>query len=328
MKLFFKFLVALLFCFNSSFCQSDSTDYVEGYAVPQDTGMHQIIYTNGEEIIGEILSQDEREIYVLTEDGRKIYIPQHTIKKIVPLDSSRFNEKGKFIREDKFATRYFITTNGLPIKKGEHYSLMNIYGPDFEFGLGNNFGVGVMSSWMGSPIIGTVKKSFQLGEKTRFALGGLLGTGSWLAFDWGGALPYGTFSYGTRNTNIALSGGYGAIWTEGKAEGRAITSLAGMVRLGPKLSLVFDSFILLPGQPITETYTYEEQVYNSTTGQYELVTREGTRIEEKPGFGLFIPGLRWHQGEGKAFQFGFSGLIVNGEIQPVPIPMIQWFRTL
>lgn len=34
--------------------------------------------------------------------------------------------------------------------------------------------------------------------------------------------------------------------------------------------------------------------------------------DHKPGLGLFIPGVRWHQSEGKAFQFGFTGISFDG----------------
>jgi hypothetical protein len=169
-----------------------------------------------------------------------------------------------------------------------------LFGPDFQFGLGKNLGVGVMTSWLGTPIIGTIKKSWTIGEKTQFAVGGLLGTGSWIAPEWGGALPFGTLSFGNRSKNLAVSAGYGAIWQDGDLDGRALTSIAGMVKVSTKLSLVFDSFFLLPGR--------------------------------NPGFSLLIPGVRWHQAEGKAFQFGFSGVITDGDI--IPVPMVQWYRSL
>jgi len=292
-----------------------------------DTATYKILKSDGGVLIGKILSQDAREILFLTTDNREIYIPQHVIKEITVINSHEFDSSGNFVGEDKFATRYFITTNGLPIKKGEHYVQWNLFGPDFQFGLGKNFGVGVMTSWIGMPIIGTVKKSWEIGEKTQFALGGLVGTGAWALPDFGGALPFATLSFGDRTKNIAFSGGYGAVW-DGDVGGRALASVAGMIKVSPKLSLVFDSFILLPGQKRTITDTYQTSVYNSSTGQYEYETVTETYEMRKPGFALFMPGLRWHKEEGKAFQFGFSGIVADGQTIPVPIPMLQWYRTL
>ena len=282
--------IFLLFIGNIALSQTDTT-------LTKDTSTYRIIKTDGGELIGQIQSQDAREILLLTKDDRQIYIPQHAIKEVIKLKNSDFNNIGTFIGEDKFATRYFITTNGLPIKKGEHYVQWNLFGPDFQFGIGKDLGVGIMSSWIGVPIIGSIKKSWQIGDKSQFAIGGLVGTGSWIVPEFGGALPFATLSFGDRSKNIAFSGGYGAIWTGDGVSGRAISSIAGMAKISPKISLVFDSFVLLPN-------------------------------ENQTGGALFIPGIRWHQEEGKAIQFGFAGIIADGDIVPVTIPTIQWYRSL
>jgi hypothetical protein len=287
-----------------------------------------VIKTDGKDHIGYIISKDTREILFRTTEGREFYIPQHVIDKIITVDSSEYNNRGDFVGEDRFATRYFITTNGLPVKKGEHYIQWNLFGPDFQFGLGNNFGVGIMSSWIGMPIIGTIKKSWEIGEKSQFAIGGLVGTGTWIAPDWGGALPFATLSHGSRKANVAISGGYGAVWFGNGVEGRAITSVAGMVKVGRNVSLVFDSFILPPAPDEIETYTYTEQVYDSNTGTWTTQEVTNSYTRRRPGFALLIPGVRIHLRERTALQFGFSGIVADGDLLPIPIPMFQVYQSL
>jgi hypothetical protein len=289
---------------------------------------YRIIQTDGNEVIGKILRQDEREVYVLTIDDRKIYIPQFVIKEIVLLKSSDFNSQGSFIGEDAFATRYFITTNGLPIKKGEHYVQWNLYGPDFHFAVRDDLSIGFTTSWVGIPIIGNIKKSWQLKEKTHVALGALVGTGSWAAPSFAGVLPFGSISFGDRSKNIAFSAGYGAIFIDGEVAGRAMTSVAGMIKLSNKISIVFDSFILLPGQTTTETRTYDSGFINPTTGLYESEIITESYQDRQRGFALIIPGLRWHKSAGKAFQIGFTAVTMDGGFSPFPIPTIQWYRKL
>jgi len=302
-----------------------------------DSTLYQITTNDGGSFIGYIIKSDAREVLIKTIENRELIIPQFSIKKMEKVDNSKVNSKGEYVGEDKFATRYFITTNGLPLKKGEHYIQWNLFGPDFQFSLGNNLGVGVMTSWFGIPIIGTIKKSYQINDNTHFAIGGLVGTGSWGLPKWGGALPFATLSKGNRSKNIAFSGGYGAIWqpishfnpdgTMYKStdiSGRALMSIAGMVKISSKFSLVFDSFIVFNGKSVTEQYM--GQVWNNQTQTYEnqLITTE----IRKPGLGLFIPGIRWHQDESRAIQFGFTGIVSDGEIAPIPVPMVQWYRRL
>ena len=303
MKTLFTFLFA---CIVSAlaFGQTDTLQI-------QDSTIYRVVKTDNSEHIGYILSDDAREILLRTIEDRDIFIPQHLIKEIRALSNTEFTKGGKFIGEDKFATRYFITTNGLPIKKGEHYVQWNLYGPDFQFAVGENLGVGIMTSWLGIPIIGNFKKSWRLGESTHLAVGGLIGTGSWAAYDVGGALPFASLSFGNRKANFALSGGYGAVWERGDVQGRALTSIAGMVKVSPKFSLVFDSFILLPKAGETTTDAYGN-IYTT----------------EREGFALLIPGIRWHRDENRAFQFGFSGFVTDGNVFSIPIPMLQWYRSL
>lgn len=318
-----KVLIFSLFVFFTApivFGQQDTTTVCEKQLV-------KIIQTDKTELIGYILKEDEREIQFETQDGRRIFIPQYVIKEIVPIKDADFNVKGDYVGEDIFATRYFITTNGLPLKKGEHYVQWNLFGPDFQFAINERFGVGLMTSWLAVPIIGTAKYSFDINERSQFAVGALLGTSSWAAFsgaNFGGVLPFATISHGDRKANIAVSAGYGAIWLGGDVSGRALTSIAGMIKVGPKISLVFDSFIVLKGRP--EEYTYTEYIYNNQTMMYDEV--QVTETRSAPGLALLIPGIRWHQEEGKAFQFGFTGIASQGELFPVPIPMVQWYRRI
>ena len=313
-------IISFLVC-SFVYSQTDSS-------IVEDTNTYRILKTDGGNIVGKILSQDPREVLLLTNDNREIYIPQHLISKIELIDQSDFNANGDYVGEDKFATRYFITTNGLPIKKGEHYVQWNLFGPDFQFGVADNFGLGVMTSWLGIPIIATAKYSVQLSENAQFAVGALAGTGAWAAPDFGGFLPFGTFSFGDRSKNIAFSFGYGGVWESGDFGGRGLASVAGMLKIAPKLSLVFDSFIIPPGKTTYSDVTYVQPVYNSTTGQYEDVTFTETRENRKPGFALLMPGIRWHVSEKKAFQIGVSGIIADGIVVPIPLPTFQWYRSL
>jgi hypothetical protein len=298
-----------------------------------DTTEYRVIKTDGTELIGHILREDERELTLKTNDGRTIVVPQYIVREILPVKENELSEKGEFIGEDRFATRYFITTNGLPIKKGQHYIQWNLFGPDFQFAVSNRFGLGIMTTWLAMPIVGTAKYSIPLKKDFHFALGAMLGTSSWITLlgsdkNAGGALPFMSLSYGTRRANIAASAGYGVIWAEGDSDGRALTSIAGMIKVSSRISLVFDSFIVIKGKTTRSSSSEWQTIYDPSTGTYQNQLVTVTTEDRKPGLGLFIPGVRWHQSEGKAFQFGFTGISFDQELVPIPIPMVQWYRTL
>ncbi|MCB0401180.1 MAG: hypothetical protein KDD41_03795 [Flavobacteriales bacterium] len=260
-----------------------------------------IITTNsGGQFIGTILKQDAREILIETKDKGQVVIPKYEVKDMHEIKAREVNGNGDYIPEEIFATRYFITTNGLPMEKGESYVLWNLYGPEIHFGVAKNFSLGLMTSWVGIPIVGSAKYTFNISEKVNFGLGTLAGFGSWAAPDFVVALPYGALTIGDRRSNINFSGGYGMAAYDGYSGGATLFSIGAIAKLGKNTSFVFDSFF------------YVEDNAGSSNGVY----------------GILIPGVRVHGKNDGAFQFGFSGLYGEGQFVPVPVPMLGWFKKL
>ncbi len=308
-------------------------------SLPESSKIFLVTKNDGTEFLGEILSRDAREILIKTEKIGEVYIPKHEIKSIKEVNPKLYED---FSSEELFATRYFITTNGLPIKKGENYIQWNVYGPDFQFGIADNFGVGVMTSWAAIPIIANAKYSIRLGEKTSMALGALAGTGSWALPDFGLILPFASFTFGNRKNNINLSAGYGALFytrenynpityasfDEKFSEGRVLLSIAGMAKINSKFSLVFDSFISPFGNEVARTEWEDKGYYDQSKEEYVPNWVSKTVKEKSPSLALILPGIRWQMDANKAFQFGFTGCYYDGEFVPFPIPMIQLYRKL
>jgi hypothetical protein len=283
-----------------------------------------VILYNGNEFIGRLISEDPREILILTEERGSVYIPQYEIKSLESVSKDEYNQNGDFIGEDVFSTRYFLSTNGLPVKKGEHYVQWNIYGPDFQFAVSDRLGVGLMTTWAALPIIANAKYSFKSRSKFNFAVGFLAGTGSWGAPSFAMALPFCTAGVGSRKSNLAISGGYGAFLINGDRINHAMTSFGALIKLNKKLSIVLDGFFVLPAKStFHDGITYEWDPVSQTS-----VPKSYLWEEKHPGFSLIIPGLRWQTSSDKAFQFGFSGVYADGSFIEVPIPMVQWYRKL
>ncbi|MEO0898886.1 MAG: hypothetical protein AAFY71_20910 [Bacteroidota bacterium] len=271
-----------------------------GQSLPEEGDQVKITKRNGAVILGEFLSDDGREVLVLTEDLGKVYIPKHEIEKIEPLKADDFRN-GNFVGDDPFSTRYFITTNGLPIKKGDNYGMLSIYGPEAHFSVADNFNVGFMTSWAATPAILSMKYSTQIEEKVHFGVGALVGVNPFFFPGYGG-LAFGSLTLGDRKGNITFTGGYAGVSSmDGTSGGHApLASIAGMIRTNSRLSLVFDSFIYLGG------------------------SAEGSADD----FALVMPGLRFNTSDKFALQFGLGGVVAQGTWVPLPIPVGSIFFAL
>jgi hypothetical protein len=333
----FVILLVLVFSGLNSFAQSEQDSTVV---------FHKIIKQNGADFTGVIISQDARELLLQTEDVGLLYIPKHEIEEIIEIKEDDVIESGGL-----FATRYFLTTNGFSIKKGDNYVQWNIFGPDFQFGVADNFTLGVMTSWVGMPIIGTAKFSGKLADKFYGGLGFLGGTGSWALPEYGLLLPFGFLSLGDRVNNINFTAGYAAVFAENTRteytlsstptdystnsydyqrtsnndpEGRALFSIAGMFRINDKFSFVFDSFFMLPGKETTRQTLHENWDEATQKTTYSI----GTITEKSNPLAVLVPGIRFQASRTSSLQFGFTGIHFDGEFLPVPIPMIQWFKRI
>ena len=168
-----------------------------------------IIKNSGGEYIGEIVSDDGREILLITKTIGKIYINKSEISSISKVDEKvKNNKNGEFRASGPFTTRYYFTNNALPIKKNENYALVHVYGPEVHFSVGNKTSLGVMASWIASPIGLVLKQQIFSKNKFHVSVGSILGSSGYInqGQTYGG-LHWGTITIGDRTSNISFSAG-------------------------------------------------------------------------------------------------------------------------
>lgn len=260
--------------------------------------MYLVTKNDGTQYTGKILKSDEREILLNSTSIGKIFIPKHEIKAIKEINAADVNGKG-YIGEDDFATRHILTPNGHALGKGNNYAQLNLWGPDVEFGVGKKFTVGIMTSWLAIPLVGTAKYSFEITPKLHLGTGLLAGTLSWANPSGFGFLPYGALTLGDRKNNVTFTGGYLTVGASGNSASQPLFSIGALARLSNKVTFVFDSFIVPPAG---------EDVLNIGT------------------VAIFVPGLRFSGNPGKSFQFGFAGVSAGDQLIPFPFPVVSWLR--
>lgn len=247
---------------------------------------------DGTEYVGVILKQDAREVLLQTETVGELIIPKHEIKSIEEFTGERY-ASAKYAGSNIFATRYFFSNNGLPMRKGDSYAMIHLPGAEYQVAIADNLTIGGLTSWIGVPIVGSAKYAVSITDNFHLAAGVLGGTGSWAAWDTYGFMPYGSVTLGNPRINLNLSAGYLTIGNEGTSGSAPLYSIGGLARLSDRVSFVGDSFI----------YAQESNVA-----------------------AILVPGLRFDRKTGGgAFQFGLAGLVVTGDMIPFPIPFLSWF---
>ena len=326
-----------------------------------DTGKKRVavIMTNGNEYIGTIAKDDGREILLNSESVGPIYLLKSDVRTIRDAESPKSVVQGEFRDTGPFTTRYCFTTNALGINKGENYTMLNLYGPEVHFALTDRFSMGVMSTWIGSPLVLASKLSIPTkNENVNFSLGNLLMTSGYIqSFRGYGDLLFGNVTVGNRLSNITFGAGYFYFQGGGESalnqstdpvlttdyyfdtnpyEGAPkpikgpMLSLGAITRVGAKASFVFDSMIGFFNRDYHELQTTTIQdAYYDDSGQWQsgLIQHEIVKKSSKSTAFFLMPGMRFQKDERRAFQVSLAGVVLSdgGETISFPIPFCTWF---
>lgn len=323
------------------------------------TGQRMVITTNfNQSYVGLIISDDGREVLIETEDRGKIYISKANILSIKPAGSNEV-VMGEYVGEGAFTTRYAFTTNALPVKRGDNYAMLNLYGPEVHFAISDNTSLGVMSTWLGSPMALAIKRSFATDNPMlNFSAGALLGTSGYLNnFEGGGGLYFANATYGNRKHNLTVAAGYahvspgtvdmtlaapgvyvdnssyfdsynlpGAYTKQQKVVTRGpLLSIGAVTKVGPKASLVFDSMwgMFKSNRPYNEatTVTLQEPNWNiGFPGLYEHTVTLQEGDSESVFMFFLMPGFRVERTPNKSFQFNLAGVSFSLDRERVSFP--------
>ncbi len=251
--------------------------------------------TDGTVRVGYIISDDGREVLFMDNTIGKVFISKEKVKSIIPFSKS-VESLGQTATaefsgpEGPFTTRYVFATNALPIRKGENYAMINLYGPEVHISVTDRLTVGFMTTWIVSPFVLAAKYSIPTkNEKVNFGIGTMIGSSGYInSFRGWGGLHWGMVTFGDRLKNITISAGYSYINTGsnyGNGNNKpgtypAITDqwgytsydyniptknmitapvigFAGISRVGKKASLMFEAMVFIGNGRTTTTNTPE-----------------------------------------------------------------------
>lgn len=261
-------------------------------SIGQNTGvqdstkqLYLVTKTDGGEYYGYILSDDGREILLETTAIGKIYINKSDIKQIKKLEEdAQIGSDGslekEFRSEGPFTTRYYFTTNAHPIKKKENYALIHLFGPEVHFGVQDNLSIGIMSSWIASPIAVAAKYTIKNDDNVGVAAGSIVGSSGYLLNAQGFfGLHWLTVSKGDRKSNISFSAGYG------------YANTANWISIGDKYLLTSDDYYNYVARQAMEDKLYgpnsdyeDRQLYQGTVGAIVFGVSGITPVGKKASF--------------------------------------------
>jgi len=243
-----------------------------------DTTLVNIETIDGNEFIGQIVSEDSLKVVVKTEKLGEISIFRSDIKRQEILEVQQIKE-GKYWFPNPQSTRYFWSPNGYGLKQGEgYYQNIWVLWNQFAYGLSDNFSIGggiiplFLFGGTPTPVFITAKFSIPVVEN-KFNIGAGAIAGTILGEEETGfGILYGLSTFGTPDNNVTVGMGYG--FAGGEWASSPMININGMFRVSSR------------GYFITENY-----YINAGGENVVLITLGGRSIIKKAAldYGLVIP---------------------------------------
>lgn len=336
---------------------------VYGQVESTDSTLRLIEKNDGTKYIAKILSDDARELLIETESIGKIYILKSEVKRITLIENKDEIKNGEFLEESPFSTRYAFTNNALPIKRNDHYAIVNLFGPEVHFAVNDRLNLGIMTTWIGSPLVAVGKYTIPTSnKKINFSIASMVGTSGYLnGFQGFGGLHWGTFTYGDRKNNISFSAGFGYLrpgiermkpgvytgdsetvtYMDGSTNTyymqptiptevspdllkAPILSVAGIFQLTSSASIFFDSMLAFGSM---KNSSFDSEFIGGEDSPYIFTVTEGGQVIDQFAALYMMPGMRFQKNENRAFQIAIAGISVwdSGDNITFPLPLLSWF---
>lgn len=109
---------------------------------------------------------------------------------------------------DQHRSRYFFAPSSYSLEPGElYYNTLYFFVHDFQYGVSEQFSIGMGTSIIGFPYYLTPKLTFPIDETSAIAVGDLMMIGTW-GSNFFGNLLYTTYSRGGAYNNFTVGGGH------------------------------------------------------------------------------------------------------------------------
>ena len=215
-------------------------------AFAQDTEMYRVETVDGSIFIGELISESNDSITILTESAGAITINRENIRSLEAFDGRGAEQKRW--HENHQSSRYLLTPSAIGLRQGQgYYQNSWILFNNVNYGITDHLSIG--GGVIPVFLFGSVSVPFWITPKIKLPLesesfhvsagaliGGAIGESAT------GGVFYGNSTWGDGNRNLTLGLGYA--FGAGEIETTPVVSISGMIRTGRSIYLVSENYFI------------------------------------------------------------------------------------
>ncbi|MBN1115915.1 MAG: hypothetical protein JXA77_01830 [Bacteroidales bacterium] len=234
------------------------------------------------------------------------------------------------VTKNQHTSRYFFTPSAFNLQEGElYYNSLYFLIHDAQYGISNNFSIGLGTTVMGFPFYLTPKLTLFHNDKIGVAVGDIMMLGTW-GISFFGNIAYGVVTLGDQYNNISF--GAGSFYLSGDEFGKShkpIGNLSFMVRLSDYFYFVTENYVtgfVDEVERIEYTTVWMDDPYSSdpAVGWYYDEPHVAETINRKNPVLFGITGIRFinKTKDVVSYQFGIAYLGIWPEA--IPARFDEW----
>lgn len=242
---------------------------ITSIAQAQDSTLVRVELKQGNSVQGTLSYQNDKAITLNIPETGLMTIPWENIQTVTHLGKS-----GNATFPNPQPTRYFFGPSAIPLQKGDKY-YQNAYFlvNSFQLGLSDHFsiGAGVVIPFV---LFVTPKVGYQVSKNVHVGGGIILANSLIRDFNFGVGAGYGSLTLGSKERNVTLNLGLGAVKENAGINGndyawhfanRPMMTLSGMTRISKRMMLMTENWFFsakrveydpMTGQPTHSFYEY------------------------------------------------------------------------
>jgi hypothetical protein len=255
--------------------------FIASIANAQDSTFVRVQLKQGNAVQGILKDQNDKSITVNIAETGMMTIPWELIQTVDRMPASEaLNPNGQF--NNPQPTRYFFGPSAIPLRKGDKY-YQNAYFlvNSFQLGLTDHFsiGAGVIIPFA---IFVTPKVGYQVSKNIHAGGGVILATSLIRDFNFGVGAGYGSLTVGSKENNVTLNLGLGAVKENSgmgsndytwKLANKPMVTLSGMTRISKRMMLISENWFFA-----NNTVNYDNMgQYVNTESNYNGILSVGAR---------------------------------------------------
>lgn len=226
--------------------------------------------------------------------------------------------------ENEHTSRYFFAPSAFSLREGElYYNTVYFFLHDIQYGISDNFSVGMGTTIIGIPFYITPKISIPLSEKSTFAIGDMMILGTW-GSKFFGNLFYGMYTQGDEQNNISIGAGWFSTNDNDitRSDNSIVFNLSALVRTSTFVYLVTENY----GFQLNTRQTAWYDNYNETTMEYTYFEED---YVQKQTIWYGLTGLRFvnKSNDFVSWQFGLSHILNFFEDVPSKYKNEPWYSS-